>query len=442
LAVPINLLAMNYESHDRSGNYVAWDYSYNILQTCEPGGIVFTNGDNDTFPLWYLQEVEGIRRDVRVICLSLLNTHWYIRQLRDQEPRVPMNLSDNDIDILANHPLLASTATVINQFTDARGHKALQDEINRLKAEKKLPSDYDFRRHGFPFAWWKHMDIVLPVEDDTLRMRLEPVGGNYLRVQDYLIFKIIQSCRLQRPVYFAVTVSNDNRSSLDRYLRMDGLAFKVMPDRDQEIKAEIMQQNLLEKYRYRGLNDEKVHLDLTTLKMLQNYRLAYMSLAQHYIGRNQKEQAASILDAMTERMPEHCIPHGDERAALMTSQLFREAGRPADVDRRVQHVIPGRMMSREERLDLGAYYAQVFHDWEKAENALAVLIEEDPEDVEAYAWLVQTYRWSGQHEKGIRLLEDWLERHPGDRYAQRELNDFKQRVMADTAVSPGTDGGE
>ena len=100
LVVPINMLAFNYHSHDRSRNYVAWDYSYNILQSCEPDGIVFTNGDNDTFPLWYLQEVEGIRKDVRVICLSLLNTQWYIKQLRDQEPKVPMNLSDRAIEKL------------------------------------------------------------------------------------------------------------------------------------------------------------------------------------------------------------------------------------------------------------------------------------------------------------------------------------------------------
>ena len=286
------------------------------------------------------------------------------------------------------------------------------------------------------------MDIVLPVKNDTMRIRLEPAGGNYLRVQDYLILKIIQSCQWQRPVYFAVTVSNDNRTGLDRYLRMDGLAFKVMPDRDQDIEMQIMHQNLFDRYRYRGLNDENVYLDLTTLKMLQNYRLAYLSLAQHYIGRNQKERAASTLDAMSERMPEHCIPHADERAALMTSQLFKEAGRPADVDRRIQHVIPGRIMSRQERLDLGAYYSQVFLDWEKAENTFVALIEENPEDVEAYAWLIQTYRWSGQHEKGIRLLEDWLERHPGDRYARKELNDFKEQVKPDTAVSSRTDGEE
>jgi hypothetical protein len=98
LASPVMLLARNYQMNDRSGNDVAFDYSYNMLMSCAPNGILFTNGDNDTFPVWNLQEVNGIRRDVRIVNLSLLNTGWYIKQLKHREPTVPISFSDSYID--------------------------------------------------------------------------------------------------------------------------------------------------------------------------------------------------------------------------------------------------------------------------------------------------------------------------------------------------------
>ncbi|MBN2780790.1 MAG: DUF2723 domain-containing protein, partial [Candidatus Marinimicrobia bacterium] len=103
-ALPVNMLAANYRSHNRWGNYVASDYAHNLLNSCEEGAILFTNGDNDTFPLWYIQEVENFRRDVKVVNLSLLNTPWYIKQLKNIEPKLPLRWSDQQIDMIRPVP--------------------------------------------------------------------------------------------------------------------------------------------------------------------------------------------------------------------------------------------------------------------------------------------------------------------------------------------------
>ena len=98
LAIPIVPFNVNFPTHSREGNYIPYDYGYNILMSCDENAILFTNGDNDTFTLWFLQEVEGLRKDVRVVNLSLLNTNWYIKQLKHMEPKVPIALTDEVID--------------------------------------------------------------------------------------------------------------------------------------------------------------------------------------------------------------------------------------------------------------------------------------------------------------------------------------------------------
>ena len=175
--VPFNMMAKNYKEHDRSGNYVAWDYSYNILATLEPNAIIFTNGDNDTFPVWYLQEVEGIRKDVKVVNLSLLNTPWYIKQLRDYEPKIAITLSDKQID----------------------GMYLRQWPKEGMKVS--IPGEPDASGTITNMEW----NIKPTVKSQRL---------SALRIQDLMILHILEKNKWKRPVYFAVTVSPDNKIGL------------------------------------------------------------------------------------------------------------------------------------------------------------------------------------------------------------------------------------
>lgn len=151
LAIQPVMLARNlWFTHDRSGNYIARDYAYNMLAPLAPNSFMFTNGDNDTFPLWYIQEVEGFRKDVRVVNLSLLNTDWYIRQLRDQEPKVPIQLDDRQVDQLRYGAIQEPNGRVIytNEFMV---HHILQQSrrdsgwVRQPYFAVTVPEDYGYR---------------------------------------------------------------------------------------------------------------------------------------------------------------------------------------------------------------------------------------------------------------------------------------------------------
>jgi len=405
IAVPLNMYAFNRKSHSRAKNYVAYDYSYNILQSCEPNAIIFTNGDNDTFPLWFLQEVYGIRKDVRVVNLSLLNTHWYIKQLRDQEPKIPIGLSDEVINTLYAMPWERKRVQI----------PVPPDVVKKLKESLKP-------------------EIAKRVKKE-FEVELAPTfksgGGQGIRVQDLMVLRILQSVQWRRPVYFAMTVSSQNKIGLDSYLRLDGLAFKVMPYKVYEVDPEILEKNLLEKFLYKGLNDHSVYYNVNIQNLLQNYRSSFMELARYYIEKGNKEKAAEILKKMDEIIPDTHVPYTDKRQALIVSDIFRRAGLDPAFEARSQRIIPGHLPSVQEQSWLAGYYAQVLRDWEKSEELYRELINHNPNSAEAFAGLFQVYKSSKQYNKAITLLEDWLLRHPGDTGAKNELDNLK-KLAADS----------
>lgn len=409
VAVPLNLFAFNHHDHSRAGNYVAWDYSYNILQTCEPDAVIFTNGDNDTFPLWYLQEVEGIRKDVRIVNLSLLNTSWYIRQLRDEHPKVPINLSDRAIESL--QPMIWQTQEIEIPIPPEAVKKARAElgDTSTVKIGDRL---------------------VFPVKPT-----FNASGTQGIRVQDLMILQILHANQWQRPVYFAVTVSQDNFIGLAPYFRMDGLAFKVLPYTVRDVDGRVLEENILKKYKYRNLNNPGVYNDINILKLLQNYRSAFLQLSQWYLDRGRKADAARTLEQMSKIMPENVIPYSDERAALYIHKLSSDAGVQLDLNEQLKRVIPGQPVNRQDLFMTANYFMFNLQDWDAAEGILRRMIQADRNDFQAYSEMLRLYGLSGQHDKAVSLLEEYLTFHPGDTSASGEL----KRIKASLAPAEGAE---
>lgn len=316
LAVPVNLINANFHENNRLRNYVPWDYAYNLLQSVEPNSILFTNGDNDTFPLWYLQDVEGVRRDVRIANLSLLNTDWYIKQLKNTNPHgapaVPMTLSDAQIERL--QPMQWET-------------KEMTIEVARDVIEK-----YDVK------------DSTV-IKTGKLQWSMPPGARfgnvNAVRVQDIVAYDIIRASKLERPIYFAVTTGSQSMLGLDDYLMMEGLAFKVVPKKyrgnTEYVNESAMMQHLYNEkegfskdheygFKFRGLDDPTIFFDDNHVNLVQNYRNSYIHLALHFkYEKRDNEKVIETLDKMEEHMPRDVIPM-DYRIKFDLSTLYYEAG--------------------------------------------------------------------------------------------------------------------
>ncbi|HUI11298.1 MAG TPA: DUF2723 domain-containing protein [Bacteroidota bacterium] len=302
--VPLRMLQANYHTHDRSKNWVPWDLSYNMLQTCRKDAVLFTNGDNDTFPLWYLQDVEGVRRDVRVICLSLANTSWYIQQMKDkpyypEAQAVPISMSDDRI--AAIQPIQWEPRT-----TDL---PVSPDAIDRFG----VTDTSILRTHRI---LWRMPNTVQYGQVKAIR------------VQDILMRDIILTNQWKRPIYIAVTCSPDAKLGLDEYLWFDGLAWQLEPKRvnreDLGVDYDVLQANLMQEpdgfsrapqygYKFRGVGDTSIFFDENASRLMSNYRSAFVRLAMFDANvKNDQASSAAVLDRMEQIIPRSKYPMGWE----------------------------------------------------------------------------------------------------------------------------------
>ena len=320
LAVPVMLGSQNWDDHDRSGRYLTRDIAFNYLNSCAPDAILFTNGDNDTFPLWYAQEVEGKRTDVRICNLMLLNTDWYIDEMKvkshESDP-LPISLPEkkyfdgvnNQVYIVEKSKEPVDISTVIEWVKSE--NKATKVQVSETEELDNIPS----RTIRIPVDAAKVIasGAVKPEDSDKIVPFIDiKLKGNAIIKSSLIVLDILAHNDWKRPIYF-VTGYHEDAMGLEEYFQLDGLAYRLVPIKSENkswlrygrIDTEILYNNLMSKFVWGGSKEKGVNLDYNHKRNLLviKARYIYARLANALSSEGKNQKALSVLDYCMETFP-------------------------------------------------------------------------------------------------------------------------------------------
>ncbi len=324
LGIPVLMASQTWDDHDRSDRYFSVDAAKNYLDSCAPNAILFTGGDNDTFPLWYIQEVEGFRTDVRVVVLSYFNTDWYINQMMrpayDSEP-LPFGLSDkhylqgglNDYLPVIENPNIKGAINA-EQFL-----KLVETEHPQLKIPTSI-SSYNSVPSKSLFLSGIDTNKIKAMIPENLHGMVQDrmiwnIKGRALEKKDLAVLDLIINSNWDRPIYFNNTSLAGVNLDLRNYVVQEGITYRLLPvqgttpQEGYPVNTEVMYDNVMNKFHWRGLNDPSIYYTEDYLGFCLNLRSAFNSLARALIDRGEPEKAAEVLKKCLEVMPNESIPY-------------------------------------------------------------------------------------------------------------------------------------
>jgi MFS family permease len=322
--VPVLMANQNWDDHNRSNRYTVLAIASNYLNSCAPNAILFTNGDNDTFPLWYAQEVEGVRTDVRVCNLSLFNTDWYMDQMKrkayDSEP-VPMQMTHDQyrsgtreyLFIYEEQDTFVNIKEVVNTFLDES--KRLPTNNGKLMnyvSSRKFYIDVDTNlvlKNG----------TVAPEDASKIVKRIEwEVSNNAIQKNMLGMMDILANFNWKRPIYFATTTGSDAYFGLEDYFQLEGLAYRLVPIRTtateqnptaSQVNTRILYDNVMNKFKWGNINDPSIYLSEDNTRLSMSFRNTFAKLAHALIDEGKKDSAMKVLAKEQEIFPHKIIPH-------------------------------------------------------------------------------------------------------------------------------------
>ncbi|MGZ4098337.1 MAG: DUF2723 domain-containing protein, partial [Bacteroidia bacterium] len=295
------------------------------LNSCAPDAILFSNGDNDTFPLWYAQEVEGIRTDVRVVNLSLLQTDWYISQMRraayDGKP-VPFTIPEEKLEASKLEYLVINSQNTKPMELNAALKEALSDDpATKMDNGGELIDILPAKNLYVNVDSMKVMkNKVISIKDTARlakRVSWDLGGRSYIVKNDLMILDLIAHNNWSRPIYFAVTTGDDAYIGLKRYFQLEGLAYRFVPIKQTDmeeaqggrVNTEVMYDNIMNKFLWGGMDKKGVNLDENCVRMVGNLRMQMGVLAGALINEGKNKKAKAVLDKCLQVMPDENVPY-------------------------------------------------------------------------------------------------------------------------------------
>lgn len=353
LLVPIQMASQTWDDHDRSNRYTCRDFGRNYLMTLQDEGnpILFTNGDNDTFPLWYNQDVEGVRTDARVCNLSYIQTDWYIDQMKRpayKSPSLPITWPRLDYCSGTNEyvevvPDMKQSILELYKQDAATAKKLFGDNpfevsnvMNKWVRGNITPEQATILAQVFNVPKAKVKEAMHMIPTDTLyvsidknavkrsgmmmasdsipdKMVISLKGKNALYKGELMMLEIIANCNWTRPVYVAMTVGENNYMNLGDNFVQEGLANRITPfltnkNGVKNFDTEKTYNNLMNRYRYGGLKTKGLYLDDNIMRMCNTHRRLFGMLALHLIAENKKGKALKVLQKAEKEIPAYNVP--------------------------------------------------------------------------------------------------------------------------------------
>ncbi len=355
--IPIQMGAQTWDDHDRSGRYTCRDFGQNYLQTLQSQGnpIIFTNGDNDTFPLWYAQETEGFRTDTRVCNLSYLQTDWYIDQMKRpayDSPAVPIHWKRIEYVAGTREGISVKPGTleqVINYYKD--------DPV----ALKEMLGDNPYELHNIIDKWILNPNpdlqifptdsIVLNIDKEAVRrsgmmmagdsipdlMHISLKGKRAVYKSEMMMYEMLAQCNWERPLYVAITVGKDNYGNLGDNFVQEGLAYRLTPFNTAKsglnIDTEKMYENLMTKFKFGGIDNPDIYLDETVARMCYTHRRMFSQLGTRLAEEGKMDKLASLLEYAEKAIPATTIPHSYSGGSLDLARLWQKIGNKEQAER-------------------------------------------------------------------------------------------------------------